>query len=124
LHLVTDKEIVAEAVRIPDLELRLAGYCSHMLAHPVAGRALRNYCILTECPELANNLGLSEADRFWSRYYWLARFIMEWKVVAGYDAGLEQQLFQLLEHAEVDYSPLPDVEAAAKRDALLPSRNP
>ena len=42
--------------------------------------------------------------------------------LAGDDAGLEQQLYQLLEYAEVEYDPLLEVEAAVERDSVLPSR--
>ncbi|WP_372723884.1 hypothetical protein [Novipirellula sp.] len=119
MRLATDNEIALAVVRLADVESRLGGYTCEMLAHPIADRSLRNYCILTEDLELAGNLGLSESDKFWSRYYWLARFRMEWNAVAGYDAGIEQQLFQLLEDAQVECGALPGVEAAAKRDAVL-----
>ncbi len=90
-----------------------------MLAHPTVGRCLRNYVILTECPELLGGLTLSEGERFWSRYYWLARFAREWQAAIGYDAGLEQTAFKLLECAPVDYDALPEVEAAVARDAVI-----
>jgi hypothetical protein len=122
LRLATDDEIAAALIRLANVESRLSGYCSEMLAHPIAGRSLRNYCLLTECPEMVGNLGLAADERFWSRYYWLARFAREWQAVDGYDAGLEQQLFQLLEYAEADYDPLPEIEAAVERDAVLASR--
>lgn len=122
MRLATDDDIAGLAVRLDDVESRLSGYRSEMLAHPIAGRFLRNYCLLTECPEMVGALGLSADERFWSRYYWLARFAREWQAVAGYDAGLEQQLFQLLEYAKVDYNPLPEVEATVERDAVLVSR--
>ena len=93
-----------------------------MLAHPTVGRCLRNYALLTEYPVLLSGLGLSSDERFWSRYYWLARFAREWLAAVGNDAGLEQQLFHLLESAEqipVAYDPLADVEAAVERDAVV-----
>jgi hypothetical protein len=122
VRIAANDEIVTAVARLADVESRLSGYCSEMLAHPIAGRSLRNYCLLTECPEMVGSLGLSADERFWSRYYWLARFAREWQAVAGYDAGLQQQLFQLLEFAEVEYDPLPEVEAAIERDAVLASR--
>lgn len=122
LRLATNHDIVAALVRLTDVKSRLGGYTSEMRDHPIAGRSLRNYCLLTECQEIVRDLGLSTDERFWSRYYWLARFAREWQAVVGCDAGLEQQLFQLLEYAEVEYDPLPEVEAAVERDAELPSR--
>lgn len=50
-------------------------------------------------------------------------FAREWQAVAGYDAGLEQQVFRLLasaEHIPVGYDPLPEVAAAVERDAAAP----
>jgi hypothetical protein len=47
---------------------------------------------------------------------------MEWNAIVGYDAGLEQQLFQLLEHAHVDCDPLVEVQAAVMQDAVVPPR--
>src|SRR5262249_32313589 len=78
---------------------------------------LRNYLILTECPELLGEPRLSEAVRYWSRYYWLFRFARVWSAVVGYDAGLEQQVFQLLEYPPEGLGALPEVEAAAQRAA-------
>lgn len=122
LRIATENEIGIAASFLTDVESRLHAYCSEMLAHPIAGPSLRNYSILTECSDLVGNLGLSDADLFWSRYYWLARFTMEWNAIAGYDAGLEQQLYQLLEHAHVDCDPLAEVQAAVKQDAVLRPR--
>lgn len=119
LRIATGNEIAIVAASLTDVTDRLRGYRSEMLAHPIAGTSLRNYSILTECPELSDHLNLSDADRFWSRYYWLARFNMEWNAIAGFDAGLEQQLSQLLEHAQVEYDQLVDVQAAVRRDAVL-----
>lgn len=62
------------------------GYRAEMLAHATAGKCLRNYALLTDCPEVAAMLGLSEAERFWSWYYWLARFAREWQAFVGRDA--------------------------------------
>lgn len=120
MRIATENEIAIVAASLTDAA-RLRGYRSEMLAHPIAGTSLRNYVILTECPELSDRLSLSDTDRFWSRYYWLARFNMEWNAIDGFDAGLEQQLVQLLEHAQVEYDQLVDVEAVVRRDAVLPT---
>ena len=98
------------------------GYKVEMTDHPIAGASLRHYLVLTECPDVATRLGLSEAQRFWSRYYWLARFAREWQAVAGPDGGLEQQVFQVLESADhlgVSYDPFPEITAAIERDAAV-----
>jgi hypothetical protein len=54
----------------------------------------------------------------------LTRFAREWQAVVGNDAGLEQQVSQLLESAEhipVANDPFPEVDAAVERDAVLGS---
>jgi len=122
LRIVTDNEIVNATPRLAYAGLQPGTYRSEMLEHPIAGRSLRNYFILTDHPELSDQLGLSPVEQFWSRYYWLARFTFEWNASSGFDAGLEQQLFHLLEHREVDHSTVIEVEAIAKNDAVLMPR--
>jgi hypothetical protein len=122
LRLASDDEIAAAAARLAEAEARLTEFRYEMLDHPIAGRCLRNYGLLTEYPEVASRLGLTADERFWSRYYWFARFAREWQAAVGHDAGLEQQVFKLLEspeHIPVAYDPLPEVEAAVERDAVV-----
>ena len=98
------------------------GYNMEMTDYPTAGTSLRHYLIVTECPDVAARLGLSEAEHFWSRCYWLARFAREWEAVAGPDDGLKQQVFQVLESADhlgVSYDPFPEIKAAIERDAVV-----
>ena len=118
MRIVTDNEIANAALLLVYAELQHGSYRSEMFEHPIAGRSLRNYCILTDNPELSDQLGLSPVEQFWSRYYWLARFTFEWNASSGFDAGLEQQLFHLLEHRQVDYGTVIEVEAIAKNDAI------
>jgi hypothetical protein len=89
-----------------------------MLDDPIAGWCLRNYMILTKFPDLLGKPGLSDSDRYWSSYYWLARFARVWSAIAGYDAGLEQQVFQMLEHAPDFPERFEEIDAAAERDAM------
>jgi hypothetical protein len=119
MRLASDGDLAAVALRLAEGDSRLAGYRADILRHPTAGRCLWNYIVLSGFPELIDGLRLSEEELFWSRYYWLARLAREWQGVVGYDAGLEQQVFRLLESAAVDYDPLPEVEAAVERDAVL-----
>jgi hypothetical protein len=39
-----------------------------------------------------------------------------WTALVGYDAGLEQQVFQLLEHSPFGWDALTEVETSAERD--------
>lgn len=122
MRIATDEDIAATVAQHRGRELPLPNYRDEMLSHPIAGPCLRNYGLLTEYPDVCGRLGLSADERFWSRNYWLSRFAREWQAAAGYDAGLEQQLFQLLESADhngIAYEPLPEVEAAVERDAVV-----
>lgn len=115
MRLATGHELTSINVGWPDSH----AYPSEMLSHPIAGLSLRYYVLLTDEQDVVAALGLSEAERFWSRYYWLARFAKEWQAVAGYDAGLEQQVFNLFESAGqlgIPIDPLLEVEAAVERD--------
>lgn len=123
MRFASDDDLASAVARLAEGEPPLTGYCARMLGHPTAGRSLRNYVVLTDCPELIGGLGLTEGERFWSRYYWYARFAREWQAAVGYDAGLEQSVFKLLEagveHGAIDLDPLPEVESAIERDAVV-----
>jgi len=123
MRIASVDDLANDLIRFAEAVGPLAGYRADMTDHPTAGPSLRHYLLLTECPEVAMLLGLSADERFWSRYYWLARFAREWQAVAGYDAGLEQQVFQLLESADhngASYDPVEEVHAAVERDAVVP----
>jgi hypothetical protein len=80
MRLALADDLAPAAARFGEVRLRLRDrYTVELTDHPTAGPSLRNYLLLTECPELLAGLGLSEVERFWSRYYWLARFAREWK---------------------------------------------
>jgi hypothetical protein len=118
MRLASEDDLAAAAARVVVGEPALSGYQAEMLGHPTAGRSLRNYIALTEYPDTPG--GLTSEERFWSRYYWLARFAREWQAAEGYDAGLEQSVFKLLEsgieHGGAYSEALPDVVAAIERD--------
>jgi hypothetical protein len=122
MRIVSANDLASTSALFDEMRSRLSdrGYNMEMADHPTAGASLQHYLILTECPDVATGLGLSEAERFWSRYYWLARFAREWQAIAGPDGGLRQQVFQLLESADhlgVSYDPFPEIKAAVERDA-------
>ncbi len=77
----------------------LVHYRRELLDHPQYGRALKVYVLLTEAPELLEDLGAGAERVLWSRYYWLLRFAKLHRAAEGDDAGIEQQTFQLLEEA-------------------------
>jgi hypothetical protein len=65
-------------------------YAEELTDSPTSGPSQRHYLLLTECPDLIAGFDRSEDERFWSRYYWLARFARERQAVAGYDVDLKQ----------------------------------
>lgn len=62
------------------------------------------------CEELGFS-GLSNAAVFYNRYYWFLLFSKLYQAKHGFDAGLEQQAFKLLESAgpDVDWAFVEDI---------------
>jgi hypothetical protein len=116
-HTLAAKEAAFDAAcaRLPSC------YNEALLADPVTGRCLKFYLLLTHLLELLDDPPLSPEQVFWNRYYWLARYMQLRLALHGPDAGLEQQLAQVLEYpyppCDPDWSLLEPVEAAAERDA-------
>jgi hypothetical protein len=122
MRIASAEDLGPASARFAEVRPRLSDrYHVELTDHPIAGLSLQHYLLLTECPELVAGLGLSESERRWSQYYWLARFAKEWQAVAGEDAGLEQMVFQLLEHMDT-YEPAEEVMVAVERDAVIRPR--
>ncbi|HEV2915033.1 MAG TPA: hypothetical protein VGX92_17280 [Pyrinomonadaceae bacterium] len=66
------------------------------------GEALAWSLLFERWPELLPGPPLGREDAFYNRYFWFKRFATLKQERDGYDAGLEQQAFQLLEQAEFD----------------------
>jgi hypothetical protein len=60
--------------------------------------------------------GLDPTALFYNRYYWFKRFVKQRASSRGFDAGLEQQAFKLLEAAPADvgWSIIEAVDALAQ----------
>ena len=62
--------------------------------------------------------GWTAEEVFWSRYFWFSAVVRSSEELGGYDAGLQQQAFQLLEvptpYCEPDLQHLAVIESAAK----------
>jgi hypothetical protein len=66
--------------------------------------ALRYYTLFGD-PEAVQHAGLgtlSAEELFYNQYFWFKRFARQHAAIRGYDAGIEQQAFQLLEQAPPD----------------------
>ena len=76
------------------------------------------YYVLFEHHDLLPQVGLpplSEEDLFYNKYYWFRAFVKRHRAAAGYDAGLEQQAFKMLENARspLDWSVIERISALA-----------
>ena len=73
-------------------------------------------------PESVPGLTPEPEVAFYNRYFWFKRFVTLKAARDGYDAGLEQQLFSLLEQpgGDVDWSQVERLEARAGDPAHLP----
>ena len=59
------------------------------------------YLVLTHWPEWLDGLTaeITTEDLFYNRYYWFLRLTKQYQAAYGFDAGFEQQAFQMLETA-------------------------
>jgi hypothetical protein len=83
-----------------------------------AGEALARSMLFERWPDLLPADEGSDRERlFYNRYYWFLRFISLWQAAHGYDAGLEQQAFRILEEAEfsVDWDVIQRLDARARQ---------
>ena len=83
-----------------------------------AGEALARSLLFEHWPDLVG--GSEELDRerlLYNRYYWFVRFVALWQAAHGYDAGLEQQAFQMVEQADMqlDWDLLQQLDARARQ---------
>jgi hypothetical protein len=66
------------------------------------GDALGWSLLFEHWPELVPSPPLDRENVFYNRYFWFKRFATLQQKRDGYDAGLEQQVFQILEYADFD----------------------
>jgi hypothetical protein len=66
------------------------------------GEALAWSLLFEHWPDLVPGPRLDPKTAFYNQYFWFKRFATLKQQKDGYDAGLEQQAFQLFEHSELD----------------------
>jgi len=85
---------------------------------PDYGRAFVYYLFFSHHPSVRSVLGIDLDDeaRFYNAYYWFQRFVRLHTDKHGYDAGLEQQAFKMLEEAsfELDFEVIDMLDKRAK----------
>ena len=83
------------------------------------GEALAWSLLFEHWPDLLPGSPIDRVDAFYNQYFWFKRFATLKQERDGYDAGLEQQVFQLLEQPDfdLDWSLIEqlDAEAASAR---------
>lgn len=81
------------------------------------GEAYARSLLFERWPELIVDEPVDFARCFYNRYFWFARFAALWQAAHGPDAGLEQQVFQLLEQADfdIDWDIVRALDARAKQ---------
>jgi hypothetical protein len=80
-----------------------------------AGLALARALMFERWPELS---GVDPERAFYNRYFWFRRCASLWQAAHGDDDGIEQQVLQILEHAEldVDWALVEELDRAARAD--------
>jgi hypothetical protein len=81
------------------------------------GEAYARSLLFERWPELIVEEPVDPARSFYNRYFWFVRFAALWQAAHGHDAGLEQQVFQLLEQVDfdIDWDVVQELEARAKQ---------
>jgi hypothetical protein len=78
------------------------------------GTAFRRYLLFSRWPALLeNDMGtLTLQTMLYNQYYWMLKFSKLYMLCQGYDAGMEQQVFGILEKAEceVDWSIIEQID--------------
>lgn len=69
--------------------------------HNIIDQALAWALLFEHWPDLLPT-SISHEMAFYNRYYWFKRFVVLKQQRDGYDAGLEQQVFHLLEQVDFD----------------------
>jgi len=114
-HLVPDATLREHGAAIRAATSVAGVRYSAALDDPAGDPAFRYYLMFSDAA-LAHAAGFGHLDAatlFYNRYYWFQRFARAHAAAHGFDAGLEQQAFQLLEvaPADVDWSIIEAIEA-------------
>lgn len=83
-----------------------------------AGEALARSLLFERWPDLLDGAENLDSTRLlYNRYYWFVRFKTLWQAAHGYDAGLEQQAFKMLENADanLDWKLLEELDTRAQQ---------
>jgi len=70
----------------------------------IYGPSFRRFLLFAHCPDyLADHFpGIDRTTIFYNQYYWFMRFSRLYISKHGFDAGLEQQAFKMIENADCE----------------------
>lgn len=90
-----------------ELEQRVRASSEEYGVSPLAagyGESMQRYLLFSKWPDLLGRIGVeaTPAVIFYNRYFWFRRFTRLFALTVGPDAGLEQQLYQMIEQAPID----------------------
>ena len=100
----------------PELQVRIAALQPAVLqVAGDAGRARAWSLLFEHWPALLKEPSISREDVLYNRYYWFKRYALRMQESDGYDAGIEQQVFRLLEQPEfdIDWAIVEELDIAA-----------
>ncbi len=93
--------------------------CVHvaLLDDPDVGPALSRFLLYSRQLTKAGS-DLDPTTAFYNAYYWFLKFKKAYTHKNGYDAGIEQQAFKLLEEAsiDIDWSVIEEIEKSIVAD--------
>ena len=78
------------------------GYCSKREYENPYLNSIYNYCLLyfSKEAEIMAFTGESLEVVLYSKYYWFTQYMKKYNETQGYDAGIEQQQFKLIEELD------------------------
>lgn len=89
---------------LDDLDELIAytGYCAERKYENESLNTIYNHCLLffTKETDIITFTGKTLEVVLYSKYYWLTRFVKKYNEIHGYDAGIEQQQFKLIEELD------------------------
>jgi hypothetical protein len=117
MNLISTDTLAAFTSRIDERLESLDASHGVDLHNPRYGPPFRWYLLFTHASDLLPEI--STADVFYNRYVWFRRFAAMYRIVHGEDAGIEQQLFHLLEDAPpgIDWSQVEKIDALVKSES-------
>jgi hypothetical protein len=102
---MTNDALVPIEILLPakaELHRRILSLSPDLMPQPgEVGDALGWSLLFEHWPDLVSP-PISREEAFYNHYFWMSRFATLKQRRDGYDAGLEQQVFQVLERADFD----------------------